>query len=195
MQIKCSITDISFIFCPICQSEWSVYHVSDNLSITIVIITVRKRSCGKVMFLHLSCQSFCSQGRACVSQHAVGRGCTPPRQRHSLVFKKNLPFSQQIRHLTTNMFLLLSICHSRTNVFIHHFLLSRIYPFCPSVIPVLTCVSTGRRRRRMCRGSPRITSLLRLRVIRPTLRTDAPQSKGPFTYTIYSTTAIAKIKR
>ena len=147
------------------------------------------------MFLHLSCQSFCSQGRGCVSQHAVGRGCTPPRQRHILVFKKNLPFSQQIRHLTTNMFLLLSICHSRTNVFIHHFLLSRIYPFCPSVIPVLTCVSTGRRRRRMCRGSPRITSLLRLRVIRPTLRTDAPQSKGPFTYTIYSTTAIAKIKR
>ena len=40
------------------------------------IITVRKRSCGKVMFLHLSVSHSVHGG--CISQHALGQ--TPPPQ-------------------------------------------------------------------------------------------------------------------
>ena len=49
----------------------------------LTIFTARKRSCGKVMFLHLSVSHSVHRGGA-VSQHEMGRGCTPPRQTPSL---------------------------------------------------------------------------------------------------------------
>ena len=53
----------------------------------VSVITARKRSCGKVMFLHLSVSRFCSQGMSVsysvhrgwgVSQHAMGQLQVPP---------------------------------------------------------------------------------------------------------------------
>ena len=43
----------------------------------IFAITARKRSCGKVMVLHMSVILF-TGGWWCVSQHAMGRGCVYP---------------------------------------------------------------------------------------------------------------------
>ena len=42
-----------------------------NIHYFLLIFTVRKRSCGKGMFLHLS-QSFCSQGVECLPQCMLG---------------------------------------------------------------------------------------------------------------------------
>ena len=41
------------------------------------VITVRKRSCGKVMFLHLSVILFTRGVGVCVSEHALGRRGLP----------------------------------------------------------------------------------------------------------------------
>ena len=46
-----------------------------------IIFTARKRSCGKVMFLHLSVIHSLHRGRRCVSQHVMGM--YTPLGRHS----------------------------------------------------------------------------------------------------------------
>ena len=60
------------------EMDFKIYEIPKLLAHTISVVTVRKRSCGKVMFLHLSVILFTG---GVVSQQAM-RGCVHPLNRH-----------------------------------------------------------------------------------------------------------------
>ena len=61
--------------CPLCERRWNVWRTN------VCIFTARKRSCGKVMFLHLSVSHSVHRGGLCMMSLPVWQ-TNPPPDRH-----------------------------------------------------------------------------------------------------------------